>query len=158
MTKTIHLNLPPAVHKELKEIADELDIPITALLRLLIRWWLKQVKEGKLNPEDLLDGVMNAGEEVQPARRSARSKSSGAAAEETSEEKTSEAILEKLLEIQQSIEAVKRSFEDKLVDLESQLFELQEELRKLKARVHRLEDAYEDLVNPVQVEHIPARR
>ncbi len=166
MTKTIHLNLPPALHEELKAIANELEVPITALLRLLVRWWVKQVKEGLLNPEDLLEGVV-----VKKSEAKGKASQGGSAAtnaktgreasveeDEVGRSVSDEVILEKLLEIQQSIEKVKRSLEDRLIDLESQLFDLQEELKKLKARVHKLEDAYEDLVNPVHVEQIPARR
>ena len=63
---TVHLSLPEAVYKELKEVAESMGIQITDLIKVLIRDGLKRIREGndfiaassrnKYNvPEDLED-------------------------------------------------------------------------------------------------------
>ncbi|AEM39081.1 hypothetical protein Pyrfu_1221 [Pyrolobus fumarii 1A] len=144
---TIHVYLPDHIHSELKRLAAKRGMRVSELVRLFILEGLEAMKAEE-------------GVEAEPARRVAEGEDGERVEARVARRqgRVDEAVLEKLMEIQVMLEKMRQSFEDRLVDLESQLFEMQEEVRKLKAKVHRLEDAYEDIVNPVHVEHVAAHR
>ena len=126
---TIHIYLPDNVYEELKKLAAERGMKITDVARLLIYDGLRRLNNGAEVVQE------------QPQRREA------AAAGQVND-----AVLEKLMQLQAQMEKLKEMFEERMIELEEQIFTLQDELRKVKAKVNRLEDAYEDLVNPVEVE------
>ena len=45
---TVHLSLPEAVHRELKEVAESMGIQLTDLIKVLIRDGLERMKRGEL--------------------------------------------------------------------------------------------------------------
>ena len=129
---TIHIYLPDSIYEELKKLAAERGMKITDVARLLIYDGLKRLNSGAAD-----DVVPEA---VQPQRR------------EATAGQVNDAVLEKLMQLQAQMEKLKEMFEERMIELEEQIYTLQDELRKVKAKVNRLEDAYEDLVNPVEVE------
>ncbi len=129
---TIHVYLPDSIYEELKKKAAERGMKVTELAKLLIYEGLRRMSGGDAEAEQQVEAV-----------RSSRREAAG---------QVNEAVLEKLMQLQAQMEKMKEMFEERMIELEEQIYTLQDELRKVKAKVNRLEDAYEDLVNPVEVE------
>ncbi len=127
---TIHIYLPDDIYERLKQLAARKGLKAAQLAKLLIVRGIEAYEKGA-------DAAAEAGAEREAAEASG---------------KVNEAVLEKLLQLQMQLEKMREAMEERMIELEEQIFALQDEVRRLKAKVSKLEDAYEDLVHPVEIE------
>ncbi len=145
---TLHLYLSDRIYDKLRKMAEAKGMKISELAKLLIAEGLRALEE----EGDVASIRRRVAAEEREARRE------GAPSDTGRTGNVDDRVLEKLMEITNMIARMKEELEERMVQLEEQVYVLNREVRKLKNRVQRLEEAYEDLVHPVELEtQVPSR-
>ncbi len=143
---TLHLYLSDKIYDKLRRLAEAKGMKISELAKLLIAEGLRALEE--------------EGDTMSIARRvrSREDVDEQGAVKEAQANRVDDRVLEKLMELTNMIARMKEELEDRMIQIEEQVYMLNREVKKLKNRVQRLEEAYEDIVHPVEIEtQLPAR-
>ncbi len=144
---TLHLYLSDRIYDKLRRMAEAKGMKISELAKLLIAEGLRALEE----EGDIASIRRRVAEE-------ARNEGDRQPRQQVNQGSVNDRVLEKLMEITNMIAKMKEELEERMVQLEEQVYVLNREVRKLKNRVQRLEEAYEDLVHPVELEtQVPSR-